>query len=259
MKDLLKHENFKFFTSMGLKILLIILLAWDILNCVVTIAMDVFAQGMMSGLLGQINGKNSALFTALDISDFSIILAVIVAMIVVNEFKSETIKNTAIYSFSRQSIFIAKFITQIIAVTFFVTIHILLYFAIFSLYAGWGEAFTFASLWNDFIKTYIMMLLLCYSLTAFFNFFAYYTKSTVLVIVAVFILMIISGIITGIYYVKQTPFTEFLYNISIANVIPNYINSPSIKNFISYIVLFSLLFFPATILSLLKFQKDEIK
>lgn len=265
MKNLLKHEFFKLFYSKGFTVLLIVvgalsLLYGGVLIFSASVLSDLSGEGIPGGeIIGMfISGKTATLLFFMDVGNLSIIVGVIVAMIIVSDFRNDTIKNTAMYRYTRQSIFLAKMITQAVAIFIILFVNVAILIIMFMLYSGWGEAFTLSSLWENVIKIFLMGLLLSFAIAAFCNMFAFMTKSTALVITAVFLLSFISTIFLIIYAANQTPFWEFIYKILYSSVLTNYITEPETQNLVYYIASISILFFPCMTLSFLKFQKQEL-
>lgn len=254
MKRLLKHELFKFFQSTGFKILFIILVALTVFSSVILIVAYNFTDGLIS-----ITGMTATFLAIADISDLSIVIAIIVSMIVINDFKSDTLKNTVMYNLTREKIFFAKYIVQIIAVTLLIFLYTILQLGVYTLSFGWGEAFTFTSFWNNSLKIFIMGMLLYYAITAFLNLLAYLTKSTVLVIVSIFIITLVLSILTLAGQYLESPIIDFFNEISITSVLMKYYMEQTTLNLVYYFISVSLLFFPSIIWGLLKFKKQEIK
>jgi ABC-type transport system involved in multi-copper enzyme maturation permease subunit len=257
MVNLLKHEFFKFFRSLGFKLLMIIVPGVSLLFVGLSILM-LSGFEMPEGYSYSLQGYSAILSAFGDFSNVSIIIAVIVSMIVVTEFQSSTIKNTVMYNQSRLNIYVAKYILQLASITIAVTAYLLSYVILFNLYSGWGETFSFSSLWDNYIRIYLMGLMLCYAISAFINFFAYLTKNTALLIVIIIAITFIFSILY-MYQNDLPPLLESFSKILFSLVVVRYYSDSSIINFVYYLISVSLLFFPFFLGGYMLFNRQEIK
>lgn len=257
MINLLKHEFFKFFRSLGFKLLIIIVSGVSLFFVGLSLLM-LSGIEMPEGYSYDMQGYSAIVNAFGDFSNVSIVIAVIISMIVVAEFQSSTIKNTVMYNQSRLNIYIAKYLLQLVAITIAVTAYLLAYIILFNAYSGWGEVFSFSSLWNNYIKIYLMGMLLCYAISAFINFFAYLTKSTALLIV---IIIAITFIFSILYTIQNDlpPLLEGFSKILFSLVVMRYYSDSSIINLVYYFISVVLLFFPFFLGGYMLFNKQEIK
>lgn len=263
MLNLLKHEFFKFFRSFGFKLLIILVVGLMLFfNGLTILIYKLFAapleeMGDISALLN-ISGYNAIFLAFGDFQEIAIIIAIIAALAVVREFQQGTIKNTVMYNQPKLNIYIAKFILQIAAITVAVLAFVLPYVLLYNIFGGWGKAFTVQSLWEDYIRMLLMGLLLGFGVAAFVNFFAYLTKSTVLLIVMVIALSMIMTIFTFLKELLPS-YLQFLGDLSFMSVMLNYQMFPTAENLLKFFLLFGLLFIPFSIGGYFIFRKAEIK
>lgn len=268
MVNLLKHEMYKFFRSFGFKVFIIIVLSLAIFSSAILLILENIMEDMLTGMYGDyipsINGS-SAIFTALsDFGNIAILLAVVTAFVVINEFKANTFKNTLMYNKSRLMVYSAKYIMQVIGTTVVITSYALVFFVLFLAFNGWGEAFTFSSLWNNALKIYLLSLLLSYGLNALINFIAYLTENTVITVVITIILTFLLGLFDILYAGitiadESSPILEFITDISFVSVLKNYYNSSTGANLANIFICFALMFAPFIVGGYFIFYKKEIK
>ena len=262
MKRLLKHEFFKVLNSLTIKVLLFVVAGLALLNSLSIVLLRNYLTGMLDDGNGIINGAfqgsqgMAAAFS--DINNLATIMAIAIVVLTTHEYNTGSIKNTLLSDQARITIYIAKYIVTITVVTVFAIVNAIFYCSVNLIAFGWGGAFSFQSLWSNYILIMLLGLLLCYSLAAMVSFVAYSTKNTVLTIVTVFGV----GVILTIFSIFESVgmgFFSWINQFSYTTVLMTYYLSKSSTDLLYYFVTVAMLFIPFFIGGLLVFKKQEIK
>lgn len=259
MSKLLKHEFFKVINSKGIKILTVVIIALSIFTVLTFLLLRELSdflepQDMM--YLVFIKGMSGLKLAFSDISDLSLFIAIIVSILLINEFNSQSFKIVALSSHTRGQIFFSKYIAITTVSFFIVIIQSIIYVSGTTMLFGWGEAFTFKSLIDNIILPLVLGLVVVSSITAFFLFLAFWLKNTAgIIIVAIVLPLVLSiiGLLSG------TAVGDFLSNISYLSAYSNYFLEMNALNFMYLMVSIAILLFPSIIGGYFIFQKQEIK
>ena len=262
MKRLLKHEFFKVLNSLTIKILLIVVAGFAIINELSLILLIEFAAsavgeegGMLSGIFFQ---GSQSMMASFDFLNLAIVMAIAIAVVTTYEYNSGSIKNTLLSDQTRITIYIAKYIVIITIITALVFINAFFQCGISLIAYGWGGIFSFQSLWSNYILILLLGLLLCYALAAMISFVAYATKNTVLTIVTIFGISVVIAIFSMIG-MAGIRFFEWISQFSFTSVLSTYYISKEPIDLLYYFITVAALFVPFFIGGLLVFKKQEIK
>jgi len=234
MKRLFKHEFYKLFQSVTLKVLIAVAGGIALLSALSMVLVRFISDAVLGGM--ELTQGYASVHTAMADSTLHIYFGVLIAMIVCSELKNRTMKNTALADFSRGEIYFAKFLAMITGITIIIGISTIIYVGTYLLLFGWGQAVTVTSVLKNGVAIFFMGLLLCYAVAAMLNFFAYLTKNTALVILIAILMPIALLIILGIVSIISTNAVNFLMRFTYPYTLSSYFFEQTLTNFAYYLV-----------------------
>ena len=261
MRRLLKHELYKLFQSLTLKVMIAVtvgvaLISSALLMLFVKSLNDTLDLGL-GGVFG-LTGSHSVA-SALSSPSLHIYFAVMITLIVCSELRSKTMKNTLLADFSRGEVYFAKFLTTITAITVLILIHTVIFVVSAIAIFGWGAQITVQSILVDVAAMFFMGLLLCCAVAAMLNFFAYLLQNTALVILIAVIPILINALVIETLVVLGSGFFQAVNKVSYFSVLSNFAADKTLTNFAYYAVTMLVMLTGFTAGGYFVFKKKELK
>ena len=182
MLSIIKAELFKLFKGKTIKILMFFSLVISLLF--------VFVPMSLEKVTGPAVPYN-LFFTSLGTPLLSMFVAIIASENVSNEYSEGTKKNTLAYGIKRKDLYLARFVTNVIAITICTAITSILLVVIFTILKGWRQPFEIAQIMN-MAKAFLGTIVLSSAMLAVIMIISTLVKSngsTISISIAVYLIL----------------------------------------------------------------------